>query len=471
MQVTFYKLSKVYNSTKRPESDGRVVNCEIDEPCSILTPKLKLNFGQTNPPTDYNYCEIPDFKRSYYTSNWTYAHGLWYCDLTVDVMCTYRDNIGKSSQYIVRASNDNEDSLMDSAYPTEAGAYMHHEQAEWHKRNSPGTPFYFTANYDKGTYVLGIINRDEASKTGAVSYYGFKPGDFKIFMRNMLQGVDWLGIDEAEISWNLVKILYNPLEYIVSCMWYPFEIEGGIDYTNLNFGFWSLPATCTSIGATGREIIDGQVKIPKHPQAESEFSYFNLSPFTRYTLFIPGFGECPMDTTELMNYKTLFMEMDVDLVSGIAVVYLSTEGDAALTTRFKTMRTQIAVPIQLASITRDYMGVAGNVLTGAGQLLEGKLGGALSSISSSIQAALPQVQSTGANGTSVEYGSGTQLLAEWLYQTTINNNYNGRPLCRYKTVRNLKGYMQCENAKVEIAGYRSEMTEIENIMNTGFYYE
>lgn len=470
MQVTFYKLSKVYNSTKRPEGGGSVVTCEIDEPCSILTPKLKLNFGQTNPPTDFNYCEIPDFKRSYYTSNWTYAHGLWYCDLTVDVMCTYRDNIGKSRQYILRASNDNEDSLLDMAYPTEAGIYPQQKFGTLRDSELPDKNLSFTPIYDKGCYVIGIIGQGDHGNIGAVNYYIFRPYNFNKFLQLMLSDVDWLGIDEAEISKAMVKVLYNPLEYIVSCQWLPFEYQGKTDISSIKFGFWELAATAST--GTGTITFEGEVEIPKHPQAESEFSYFNLSPYSRYTFFAPPFGEIPLDTTILMNYKQLDYDIVVDFVSGTGILYLSVGQTARpALTAFMVKRSQVSVPVQLSNITRDYTGVAANVLSTLGNLFDSNLGGVAHGIASSATAMLPQVSSTGSNGTSAEYEGKIKLFAGFIYQRIINNDYNGRPLCDYKTVRNLKGYMQCENAKVEIAGYRSEMTEIENIMNTGFYYE
>ena len=52
------------------------------------------------------------------------------------------------------------------------------------------------------------------------------------------------------------------------------------------------------------------------------------------------------------------------------------------------------------------------------------------------------------------------------YQAT-----HGFLLMQKKTLSSLSGYIKCNNASVPIAGMSTEKDEVNNFLNSGFYYE
>ena len=71
VNITFYQFEKRSNSTLQPSGGGTTYACQIFDPCSVLTPRIKLSFpsGAGN-PTLWNYAYIGDFTRYYFVRDW-----------------------------------------------------------------------------------------------------------------------------------------------------------------------------------------------------------------------------------------------------------------------------------------------------------------------------------------------------------------------------------------------------------------
>ena len=64
--VIFYKFDKRFNSTKRPEADALLTmrtRCHILNGTGVINPKIELDIGLTENPSQYNFCFINDFNR------------------------------------------------------------------------------------------------------------------------------------------------------------------------------------------------------------------------------------------------------------------------------------------------------------------------------------------------------------------------------------------------------------------------
>lgn len=471
--VNFYSFKKKLNSTALPSGSGTTLYCEVDEQCSIKTPVLKLTKVTTdtrNPPL-YNYARIELFERYYFIDNWEYNHGLWIAYLTSDPMGSARSNIGGSSFYVLRSSNKNEDSLLDSLYPTEAGYYMKNTSFEFViSQGGLPRPVTMATEYSQGCYVIGVIN-NELGGSGSTSYYYFSPDSFRYFMNSMLSTTDWMNIDAAEISADLVKILYNPLQYITTCMWFPFSIDEqylGAALNNLSFGFWTLPCK-TFYHAPSNAYFYGECEIPKHPQAESEFSYYNLQPFTRYFVNFYTFGEIPIDTTLAMNYQDLFISMRVDCRTGDAVLGIGFEVDRTHPVIIR--RAKIAVPMALGQTSTDIIGSGMGVVNTVMSALTVDAGAFANGVKDTFNSALPQFQSQGSQGSSIDFYLKPYMQGQFMHQTRINNEDAGRPLCNRVQISSIPGYVKCENAHIRCDLFESEIAAIDSYLNGGFYYE
>ena len=116
ININFYTFSKKENSTKRPTGAGTVLSCNIKSRSSIVNPFIEL---KTN-PTAFNYCYIPSFNRYYYISDITFDSGLWLVTCRIDVLATYKTEIGNTSMYILRSSERSNGEIVDTLFPTTA---------------------------------------------------------------------------------------------------------------------------------------------------------------------------------------------------------------------------------------------------------------------------------------------------------------------------------------------------------------
>ena len=96
MNVLFYNHAKRNNSTKLP-TEGVNIPCVLKDECFVTSPVLELKTAER--PT-YNYAYIADFGRYYYVNDWTYYRGIWSCNLSVDVLTSWRSNILGTTAFV-----------------------------------------------------------------------------------------------------------------------------------------------------------------------------------------------------------------------------------------------------------------------------------------------------------------------------------------------------------------------------------
>ena len=111
MNIVFYKFTKKENSTARPQGGRFSIEGILNENTSIISPSLSIKFGVDI--TGYNYAYIPDFNRFYNVVSWSYALGLWRCDLYVDVLASFKPQIGEMNNYILRSASEHNGNIID----------------------------------------------------------------------------------------------------------------------------------------------------------------------------------------------------------------------------------------------------------------------------------------------------------------------------------------------------------------------
>ena len=161
--VSFYTFNKRENSTARPDisNPAKIFPFRLKDDCGIINPVLEISLPMSENPSQLNYAYIPDFYRFYFVNDWTFSGGVWLASLNVDVLATYKLNIGPSTQYVLRSSAEHDGNIMDDYYTGNGvvtTAFSEADSAFW-----PGS------NFSSGSYVVGIINK-ATNTVGAVSY-------------------------------------------------------------------------------------------------------------------------------------------------------------------------------------------------------------------------------------------------------------------------------------------------------------
>lgn len=514
MTIVFYSgFSKPLNSTRRP-SGGVTIEGELKRDFTPLAPVVELRAVSPVNMPDYNYCRIPAFNRYYYISEWVYIGGQWQAALVCDILASYKDAIGAQTCYILRANSRFNGAIPDTTYPITADppTVLSHSIV-----NEP----YPLGTDEVGTFVLGIINNQGGA--GSVSYYAFSYAGIEAFMSALLSSIDWMGISSDEISSALQKGLINPMQYVVSCRYYPISYAYlnsiGVGYSaQVVVGWWPFQITTMKLsGMFDFVVSEKRLNIPKHPQAAARGSYLNLSPYSKYTLFAFPFGAVDIDAASLQGYSTLILRYDLGLISGGSTLTISVEG---WTKPLRVIKAQSAIDIPLAQISIDNFS-GGNLLQGAmsgiAQLFGGMFSGNGSQSSGGstfknlmnslgakfaeliggdatpFQAALPEGYTTGQSAAeigsaagaamaSVNYLGGTPDTSDYgvrislvgtFYQIAAEDRANrGRPLCERRRVDTLTGYVQCANVELtDFPGTLEEQNAARAAMEGGILYE
>lgn len=466
MQATFYQFAKRTNSTKRP-SGGQEFGIDLKAPCNIIDPEIKI--ATQSDPTGYNYCYLPTFSRYYWVENWTYSDGLWNASLTVDTLASYRDQIGYSTEYVVRSSAKFDGTISDGLYPATAEV------------RSVTSAFQggFSETISGGFFVIGFIAK-AANSIGAITYVVMAPGNVKKLSAKLLTDVSYLSIDNAEISDSLTKVLFNPYQYIVSCNYFPFDAAELTSHLplvpNVDVGWWSIDIPCWILGADNNNLTKSvSVGIPKHPQAASRGGYCNASPYTDYTIFFQPFGVIPLDASKLWGAATLSIQYTVDLFTGDSILRMFTDTNQLV----HETTAKLGVPIQLSNITFDVPSGGGLLQTGIaaafGGLQAALTGGSFSDVGNGIlnaaQATNADVASKGATGSTIAFDSVPYMVARFKILVDDNNEDHGRPLCKRVQLSTIPGFIMVDDPDIALNATAAEIDSVKSYLKNGFFYE
>ena len=487
MTVTFYNgFSKKLNSTKQP-GNGTDYDGQLKDDCSIIHPRISLG-GNFN-PSGMMYCRIPSFNRYYFITDWEWIGGAWVASLMVDPMATFKAEIGASSAYITRADTGAFNAkISDGMFPATTDFSV--------VTTSAGTGVW-SNTIATGTYIIGIIS-SAPDTAGSITYYTMSQAQFSA-LKNFLFNEDFFqdnmgfpDVSEPEelltsISPELLKVLFNPFQYIVSAIWIPLGIEGGGE--NVKVGWWetNVSGGRLSAGAVKINLMPLSIQLPSHPQAASRGSYLNYSPYSQHTLYFPPFGAFPIDPSYFnlhgQSTGTINLEPTVDIVTGKAVCVVK-----AGTNKIGELTGQVGVPIQIAQVASDMLGAGVTALNGVSNAFSGGISGFLSggvpgaiagaigrgaeALYNTIQTAMPQIATSGLNGSFAGITDTTaSLVSKFFRIAEPDDTHRGRPVCQIGTIGNYTGFVQCAEGDISISGTAEERATISSYMVSGFFYE
>lgn len=464
MKVRLSRIKKRENSTLQPGGswDWEDFDVILKDNCSVIAPSIFLKLPQSRNMAMFNYARIDDFERYYYIRDWEWIDRQWCARLEVDVLASWKAQIGQYTAYVTRSAAQYDGDIVDMMYPAQA------EVAETGHAISGFDSW--VGSFDSGYYVLGIIGKNNAQNGGGVTYYRAAPNQMKALSNYMLNENAPMYGDISDISKDLWKTIFNPLQYIVSCMWFPTNplITNG----NLFVGWWEVSGI--SIEPLSRLTWQGNfnVTIPKHPQAAARGNYLNMAPFSAYHLYAGPWGVIPIDNSLLIGQSTLSGDWKVDYVTGSGRLRIRRGSD-----EFVEYFTQVGVPVALGQNLINQGAVVGAVnstLGAAGSIFSHDLSGIISNSITGIMSAAELQQSvpstSGSNG-SFTYSNTYKLIGKFYNVVGEDLASRGRPLCQPKPLSSLSGYVLCSDADPAIDCTHAELEKIVSYLNSGFYME
>ena len=476
MNVYLFGFQKRKNSTKTPAlNTGTLFTCQLKEDTSVLNPVLLLNEHSTGMPSPFTpsyftFAYIDRFARYYFVTDWRYINGLWECYLVEDVLASFKTSIGALSEYVVRSSSAYNGYISDGLYPAHTNPTI--------TINSINNGLTTS-----GVFCIGVINNQSGATQGAITYYWMSAAQLGA-LKSYLLSNNFLadnGLSSlTDMSQDLLKCVYNPYQYIVSCKYFPIAKPGILSDTDIKIGWWTLT------GYTGEPMVASgyvtnkvapDIPTPAHPQAAARGSYLNHAPYTERYVYHPLIGTVLLDSNKIDAGDRVILSYSIDGVSGQASARITntTKGDVVL---FAT-NIQLAVDIPLAQISQDYIDMARTAIDSTGNVISaalhgniaGAITGAATGVLNTLESSIPVLQSSGGSANLSVFG--IQVFCNNVFRNIVNedNAHRGRPLCEQKTINTLSGYIQCADAHADLSCYDAERSQIIEYMNTGFFYE
>lgn len=490
IQVTLLTFNKRENSTKKPTaadlSGGAALDCLLIDNTSLMNPTFKFNVNGN--PVGYNYCYIPSFERYFFINDWSSSQGFWYASCTCDVLASWKTEIGAGSHYILRSASAYNGDISDEVYPANTNITGYIDYAD------DGDPLWW---YDGSCYIVGIVGYTEqvVCQFGSLIYYVMDHLALKVFLKYIMDNVDtWSSILPGDYSPGVQKALLNPIQYIKSCKYMPFNAEDiqGSAITNIKFGYYDCP-----IGAGyGVKMVNSSTNVVKtkdisyidirqHPQAATRGSYLNCQPYSRYTLHYGPWGDIELDPMLLKTSNKLKLETLYDLVSGVGRLIVS--GNLSTQKIIYNGTANIGVDVNLSQVYKDalayeaatssgvFNAISAGISLGSGNLsaLPEGLNAATSAVQNMTRLNYPTVTGKGDSGCYLPFYDEKNLYLTSKFNLIVDENLAeiGRPLCEVRQLNTLSGYVLCSNADAVIPGTAEEVQKVNGYLNSGFFYE
>ena len=466
MNVQFYTHKKRNNSLKLP-TDGVTIACALKDNCSVTSPVLEL---KTEGYPAYNYAYIPDFARYYYVNDWVYYRGVWSCTLSVDVLTSWRSSILGTTAFVeYSSSNYSMDYTDNRVMPT--------QEKEITVSETPVELSPFNAN---GCYILSVISTDANGYNGACAVYALTQSQLaefsaKITANSFLDGI-WEGIKN---SFN------NPFEAIVSCRWIPFSVD------SLSGTVKNILITYADTEAQGKLLTSnfkGQSVTMKLPRLGTDASFLDVSPFVSATLYLPFVGTVELDLDAYYKSNTFSVDMNCDVVTGDIVYTVGSNFNAFTSTYSGNCSTQIPLsnngPDSIGMVAGS-SGIIGGIVsavtgiatknpaliaTGIGSMGMGGLG--------TIKSAEVHTQTNGAISSRIGSKIALTIKAVVMRSKVLESVHGAGRIAAiglpcYKTLKlsTLSGYCQCSGASVSAPATDTELSTINELVNSGIYIE
>lgn len=508
MYITFYNFAKRSNSTRVPDFAGDdFPNCQLKDTTNIIAPTIIMQAMPTADITFWNYCWFPTWRRYYFINTWRWMNGVWEADCVIDVLASYKNQIGLLTEYVTRASAEYDEYLPDTYYATSADVRM----------KKTIIPTYYESPWAGGFYVIGLISGEQEATQGAVAYYQMTAAEFARFRDYLLsdtflqqQGL----VNLADfIPADATKVIFNPFQYIVSCKWYPFpastipnqsQFKEHVD--SIRFGWWSSGTGFSAYllkGSVATYSISQDVYLTNHPETATRGVWLNRSPYTQRILKIPPYQDIHLTDTQITDDDGLRLIRRTDFITGTSyldVWVLASIGtsDQRETDLIARVSQDISVDIQLAQVGKDYIGAFATQYENKSYMFNKILGSSvdLSSIGSAmasgaqlgvtlgqmsdyqtvaagdyLRASAPQLLTSGVNGTPAAYALNAYLFEYYYMLEADDNEHVGRPLSALRQINTIPGYIKIDSPDVALHCLESERTLITRFFQTGFYFE
>lgn len=445
--IALYRFSKRQNSTKRPTEQGTSVPCLLKSSTTFQNPTFKLKLSLDS-ALSYNYLKWADH---YYfiDSTTSISNDMVEISASEDVLATYRDEISNYTCFIERSSQQNT-FTNDSMYiPT--NDWVLTTRSVSHKEK------IMLSSYAQ-QYIIRVVSR-----TGIASYYinGSQLDNLLDYMYTESNFAD-------VITDGITKLMFDPFKYIVDLKWVPFTSDGFKNSKNetIQLGFWDS-------GVIAKRIDDDTVVNFSYSFAFNnpiysitDFRYYNSS-FSNYFIKLPFIGVVALNPYKIdENVNALYQ---FDATSGLCNVFLQSKQVV-----FATYQFQLSVPVQIGYASTNVAQLTTSAVSLVGAGLQGNIAAGISAgIEAGRSITAPEASMLGTVGNISNILNNQTLEFNSYACTSIEPDEvsEGYVDGTTRNIGSLSGFIKCRDASIQIAGFSGDQDQVNNHLNSGFYFE
>lgn len=529
MYITVWSdFQKKTNSTKKPTTSGTEMQGYLrnSDPFSMLSPRINFDLEDKTQPPLWTYLYIPALNRYYWIVDWIHNEGVWTALTQIDLLATYKEEIGNKDMYVLRASNMFDSYIDDTKYPLTSRILEYRDSVPSVWVQTPGTqqaiivPNLWNRTLEDGCFVLSIYGPNNSGITN----YLMTPGAFYKFAEKLYEyDITSDGLWE-QIPQGFAKAVADPIQFVSSVKWYPilpYELDGynaDIKLGYYNLGNFNKTRVISNVKPVSYFMCNFPIR--KHPQ-EDRGKYLNTPPYSKYNIFLPPFGEFEVDSSRLISCSSIKAEWYVDYQTGAATLFLygvqsnpsyefflgSVDAGYGVEIPLNQNTINLSEAITSTALLYGAAGAFSQVFETAKAPVETLKAGAykteydkglsftldpsaITEAWSQIQEAdlpqaalggfksfnpglAPKLSTVGGISSFLTFmsGKGAEIYTTFYYIVEEDPDNIGKPLCMVKKPQDLGGYMIVENPKITTIGTLAETSMIKQLLTGGFYYE
>lgn len=460
--VTWDNFVKRRNSTKQPTATGTTHTATLKEATSIEKPTFVFASN------DFSINYVQAFGHYYFVDDIkSVRNGVIEVSCSMDVLATFKTDIGAYRAYIERSASHVNSLLPDP--------YVSMLNSETLMSETTSVLTLFNAG---GFYVISVLN-DVGSGCGFTTYYATDI----LNVMDIAQYVNttWGALATSVTEW-LQATFLKTADSIIDCIWVPLSLslltnQSGASFETIKIGVDNIP------GASGYRLTAPFIATKSYtidiPHYYNDFR--KGAPYTSGKLFIPGYGMVDFNPLDFGADK-MTLRFDVDVSTGDIVCYLR---DASGKT-IATYTYNVAVNCPVGKVGANASQTAGGILSTIGGIASAAASsgasavaagvGATASAANTLAAAVaPTVSIRGGKGGRALSSSGLDIICTTISKLTTDpadlSNAQGRMSMGRALLSSCSGYVKCSDASVPIAGMESDKQAVNDLLNSGFYYE
>ena len=445
-------FSKKKNSTKIPlDSNAQTIskvrlknNTSITNPVfEISTPNLLMSYIQWE-------------GRYYFVEDVILRHDTIYeVKCSIDVLASHKTEIGNYTAYVERSASSYDPMLYDVAISKKEDSNV---------ITKATTSLGLSGS---GTYVVRCVgvNSIQAFVLDESQFY-------QLINFAFTETSTYPAGPTAVLSGDIVKALFNPFQYIVSVMWFPFSSIFALGSGTLSLGWYDTGISASFIRPDSYAKLL-QVTLSKPAETYGDFRDYS-NDWSNYALYVPGAGQIQLDAS-IMKDNTICLNYAIDLITGIFTCQVSTgygmSGDPDV---ISSLSGTMGVPVQIGQQGSVTAGVVSGITSAGISAATGNVAGAaITGVNTLGNALQPSVSMSGSQGTmaAIKFWDQAVITKTTKKTSGIPQSTSGRPLYQNVKINTLSGYIQCAHASVDLACYGNEKDQINSYLNSGFYYE